>query len=125
MPTMILKPTPKSEKYVLWSSVVDAPVGYGTREALQSGPMGYDYTDDRFERAEQTGTSLRDGAYGWNSKYRSVIVSELGTKRKFYLLDLDNLEPFMDALFMDGNAGKEHEQKVLDEFCTMLDLDDD
>lgn len=120
MPTMILKPTPESEKYVLWSTVVDSPVGYDSRENLQNGPYRQDFPDERFDRVDRTGTSLFDGAYGWESKYRSLTVRELGHNRGFYRLHLDNLEPFIAALWEIDGRDRDAQQQVLDKFCTMI-----
>lgn len=53
MPTYIIKPERETDLYVWWSTIVDAPVGWGDRaDALAHGTA-----EDRLERADRTGTS--------------------------------------------------------------------
>lgn len=119
MPSIILKATPESKNYVVWSSIVDAPLGYGTQEELQSGGFRREYTDERFERADRTGSSLMDGGYGWDSEYRNLIVSELGHNTHFYLLNLDNLDSFAAAIY-EAHNDREAQQRALDKFCEVI-----
>ena len=57
MPTFIVKPKRDEDFYVLWSTVVDAPTGYGMRAEL-IGPFGG--PAERFDRADEYGTSMQD-----------------------------------------------------------------
>ena len=61
MPTFIIKPTPDSEVYVEWSTIVDAPISMGTRQGYL-GTKRHDgsyYTNELFDQADVTGTSLK------------------------------------------------------------------
>lgn len=75
MPSFIVKPVASDDFYVVWSTVVDAPTGCGSRKELarQLGPtVG---SSERFERADEFGTSMQDPQiprnrqwFGWHDK---------------------------------------------------------
>ncbi len=83
MPSFIVKPLREENYYVIWSTVVDAPTYWGTREELQATPW-LEATNERFDRADARGTSMIDGSlYGWDEEW--FILSECF----FELPDLD------------------------------------
>lgn len=107
---------PKSDLYVEWSSVVDAPHRWGT-----SAYIGLD--TGRKLRTDKNGTSFHDGAIGgWDDK--GIIVHNMGTKHGFYYLKREKLEEFLTQLSSGDYTDPEHQQKVLDE-CTSGIKDDD
>lgn len=74
MPSFIIKPDAEEDFYVNWSTVVDAPLQWGTREELM-----YDLGNEnggipeRFDCADRYGTSMCDPNlprddqwFGWN-----------------------------------------------------------
>lgn len=82
MPTIIIKPHPRRDQYVLWSTVTDTPVAHGTRaeiltylpipaesrgylEARRAGTTLYQ-TAARIARADLYGTSALWGFGGWD-----------------------------------------------------------
>ncbi len=114
MPSFILKPEPDDEKYVVWSSIVDAPTAYGTPEELNRIYF-HEMTQERFDRADATGTSLKTGEFGWDLPEDVLIVGEVGSMG-FFMLQRKNLKAFIQAL--DSNTeGTEGENKVLLEHC--------
>lgn len=75
MPETLIKPVPGEDFYVLYSSVVDTPTGFGTRAQLSAGR--HPVEDERFERADRTGTSALWGdppAHGWHEQ--TIVVRE-------------------------------------------------
>lgn len=68
----IIKPTQYDDFYVVYSSVADAPIRWGTRADLEAA---YAYgRPDKFDRADETGTSSLRGWYGWTEQ--TLIVRE-------------------------------------------------
>jgi hypothetical protein len=67
MPKFILKVEPgPRDRYMLWSTVSDAPYSIGTREEVTADLDSADERHpDRFARADATGTSAYDGDYGF------------------------------------------------------------
>jgi hypothetical protein len=115
MGTIVVKPDRDKDLYVGWSSIVDAPVWWGSRaEVLQyladdgRGWSG-DAPDIRLARADETGTSAydkRDG--GWDDEAFVYEQRGLLPRRRLaeacHLLGANNepgvwdlLEPFEDA----------------------------
>ena len=54
MPTYIIKPSRDEDFYVWWSTVVDAPIGWGPRDYV---PLDNEGSPERFARADERGTS--------------------------------------------------------------------
>lgn len=85
MPHFILKPEPDSDQYVLWSTITEVPYYVGSRAMCKTklllwgdGPDAA--ADERFDRADKTGTSSVDGLDGWDEGQTtgSVIVEQKG-----------------------------------------------
>lgn len=78
MADTIIKPKANEDFYVVYSSIIDSPKYYGSRENL----MGIypDATDDRFQRADKYGSSaLWCSPHGWEDTHimvREDIVDE-------------------------------------------------
>ena len=67
MPTFIVKPNRYEDFYVFWSTVVDAPTGFGTRAELVAACPPDRSVTERLDRADERGTSMIDGTwYGWD-----------------------------------------------------------
>lgn len=61
MPSFIVKPRAGEDFYVVWSTVVDAPTMFGTRDELISDyPSRSEFASERFDRADEYGTSMCD-----------------------------------------------------------------
>lgn len=108
MPSFILKTAPDENLYVEWSTIVDAPISWGSREQMKSWGVG----EDRLARADQYGTSMCDPAlpfdqqwFGWSDD--GMIYDQQGWLPRHRLGDLvvrlsheedvsDLLEPFED-----------------------------
>ena len=70
MPRLIIKPAPSDDYYVMWSTIVDAPVFGGTKDAFISTTL---YDAESFDRADRNGTSAawpalpdNEQPYGWS-----------------------------------------------------------
>ena len=86
MPHFILKPKPEGDEYVLWSTISECPYFVGTREECKDRLRRWNEghgadKDERFDRADRTGTSSVDGLDGWDEGKTtgSVIVEQRGT----------------------------------------------
>jgi hypothetical protein len=75
MPSYIVKVSPDEDLYVKWSTIVDEPTAWGTREEMFEFLMDQDEKkpeyagpeiEDRFARADQRGTSSFSGEFGWD-----------------------------------------------------------
>jgi hypothetical protein len=79
VPSYIVKPKPDEDFYIYWSTVVDSPTRWGTRKELKHDLAGDSLiagNDQRFERADETGTSSIDGFEGWDDT--EFVVREIG-----------------------------------------------
>lgn len=114
MPSYIVKASPDEDFYVMWSEIVEAPTAAGTRAELEA--IGYftpaDVAPERFDRADQHGTSAAAPAggkiyrfYEWTDK--GMIYQQQGWLPRERLKELcdrlaadqsvdDLLEPFED-----------------------------
>ncbi|NEA21598.1 hypothetical protein [Actinomadura bangladeshensis] len=93
MPLYILKPEPDRDLYIEWSTIVDAPVGHGTRAEWVADGIA----PARLDRADRTGTSayrpLDVGA--WDDA-ELMVAEPLGRRR---LLPRDHLIDYTLALY--------------------------
>ncbi|SLG33548.1 Uncharacterised protein [Mycobacteroides abscessus subsp. abscessus] len=72
----IIKPTRDEDFYVVYSSVVDAPIRCGSRAELEST---YEHAAaDRFARADETGTSSKLGWYGFDNRPSRIVAADYG-----------------------------------------------
>ena len=85
MPTFIVKPKRDEDFYVEWSTVVDCPTGYGSLKDLVTGYSQDSGRVERFERADEFGTSMCDPAipresqwFGWDDE--EFIVRNIGSR---------------------------------------------
>lgn len=89
MPKYILKVNPDEDLYVCWSTVVDAPTFWGTKQDFYNHDyLIGDVTDDRFERADKRGTSAFDGDGEWGDK---LMYMQYG------MLDRKDLKAFLES----------------------------
>ena len=113
MPNYILKAEPDVDWYCRWSTIVDAPTDWGTREELtRSSSDPQEVTPERFERADRNGTSARwpgsadaDQPFGWRDS--SFILSEAGPAHReggWWALPRENLRKFCEALDADQDT---------------------
>jgi hypothetical protein len=107
MPSYIVKAAPDEDLYVEWSTVVDAPIRWGTSDALV-------LRRDRKSRADATGTSSFDGFYNWEQE--SFLVANLGDGH-FYRLPRHNLRVFLETLSAAPEE-QETQQAALDQHAT-------
>lgn len=111
-----IKPEKDLDFYVEWSSVVDSPTSWG--------PANTQFiSKDRKHRCDTTGTSLKDGEYGWNDDERTIIVHELGTAGDFWLLPLDKMVEFFSILG-DNPADPLLQDMALNACATTINTDD-
>jgi len=75
VPSFIVKPIADEDFYVVWSTVVDAPTGCGSREELARDLGPAKGAPERFDRADKFGTSMKDPEiardcqwFGWHDK---------------------------------------------------------
>lgn len=118
MPSYIIKLNKEEDLYVYWSEIVDAPHYWGTRAELSEYMIRIGHADDlenRFDRAEENGTSAFAYAenYGWDDKgvliydqkgflYRNELKEFLGSldeemsQKGRHVFDVSLLHPFED-----------------------------
>jgi hypothetical protein len=93
MPRYLIKPDPGRDLYVEWSTIVDAPIGHGTRAEW----LGEGADPTRLDRADRTGTSayrpLDIGA--WDDE-ELMVAEPLGCQR---ILPRDHLIAYAQALY--------------------------
>jgi len=98
MPHFILKPEPDKDVYVWWSTICESPMAVGTRAELSDRMIrcGEKAGPERFDRADQRGTSSVDGLDGWDDGKTtgSVIVEQRGLVQ---LKDLPEVFRCMEA----------------------------
>jgi hypothetical protein len=68
----IVKPNRDENFYILWSSIVEAPLAWGTKEDFQTNPPwpedNTDFSDERFDRVDRTSTSARYYVTSWDEE---------------------------------------------------------
>lgn len=80
MGTTFIKPKANEDFYVMYSSIVDSPIAFGSRADFEKDEYWDDFvgevSDERFERADAYGTSAKWGepAYGWHEA--DIMVCE-------------------------------------------------
>lgn len=122
----IIKCDRDTDRYVYWSSVVEAPCFHGTREELTRYLERFEHhcgglaeIAKRFERADATGTSSIPRYHDWSDD--TLIVEQRGLLRRERLWEfceaydsedparrdewLDLLEPFEDCFEHDSPTG--------------------
>lgn len=92
MPSYIVKPERDVDFYINWSTIVDAPLSWGTRAEVEASRV--ESPADRFERADATGTSSFDGFFGWDETEFDVE----NTGPKGVIVDRSNLRAFCLSL---------------------------
>lgn len=115
----IMKADKDHDLYVEWSTVVDAPVGWGPAASFSSLDVG------RKARCDETGTSMHDPQWGgWEDD--GMIVHNLGNRHGFYWLERDKLYAFMSALGGYAEAeDPDHQQAALDAHTKDITEDED
>lgn len=86
-----IKPVSHENFYILWSSVLDGPVAWGTRERLwklrkkEVGKANREYAHLQFDnaiyRANQTSCSDRIDSYSWDEDYAFGYMDAYTIKR--------------------------------------------
>lgn len=124
MPSYIVKATPTEDFYVMWSTVVDAPTGWGDRAFIESHYPGEQSTPDRFARADANGTSANwpdwpadDQPYSWTDS-DGFGLGEVGPYREdgHYSLPRANLRAFCDRLESDPRGEETADLLVFESF---------
>lgn len=102
----IVKVAPDVDRYVVWSSIVDAPVSYScTREqalawAVEDWRERPDQAEAHVARADKYGSSDRAVGFGrWDDEHLTVM--EGSPDDGWYHLRRDRLGAYMDALDRD------------------------
>lgn len=110
MPSYIVKASPDEDFYVMWSTIVDAPIAWGSREDLtREARDPRDVAAERFDRADHNGTSAawpdwpaEDQPYVWGDS-EGFMLGEVGPECEdgTYILPRANLRVFCERLETD------------------------
>lgn len=76
---ILIKPSRDRDEYVYWSTIVEAPIGYGNRADILkvlAGDRPSDDPEQRLERTDKFGSSAKDGFYRWDDA--SFIYEQRG-----------------------------------------------
>lgn len=96
MGKVLVKPERDSDFYVMWSSIVDAPVAFGTKVSLQKADPTW--TDDYFERADRLSCSSRIFPKTWDEDF-AMNFQGVGTVRRSQMVQLcERLDKIWDDL---------------------------
>lgn len=103
MPKFLLKVSPDRDAYIEWSTIVDAPVQFGTREECVE-----EFGEERVARTDRNGTSalyfhwleLEDQEGGWRDEHLTVMNGAEVTG----LLPRSRLSDLYDLLDNDPEA---------------------
>lgn len=112
----IVKAAHDRDLYLIWSSIVDAPVWVGNRAELleylwheyrmahpDSTPNPGKAPEDRVARADRTGSSMISPAvYGWDDE--ALMVGEGSPSDGWYHIRRDRLVAYAEALLADDEA---------------------
>lgn len=112
MGSFIVKVAPGEDRYCVWSTVVDLPTAWGTRAELLELLVAQDERkeefalpaiEERFARADITGTSSRHGEGAWTSS--GFIVDNVGAEYGMWL-NRTALGAFLDSY--EHRDGEDH-----------------
>lgn len=105
----IVKVAPDVDRYVVWSSVVDAPVSYSCTRvqavawAVEEWHERPDQAEAHVVRADKYGSSDRAVGFGrWDDEHLTVM--EGSPSDGWYHLPRERLAAYMDALDVDDEA---------------------
>lgn len=119
MPQYIVKPDRDVDFYVYWDTVTDAPWFWGTRAELeQETEERYAMKPERFERADEDGTSSIDGFFGWDDD--EFMVHNMG--KEPFGVERKNLAAWLASIKGDGGPGTTWDESLT---TPMPDWDDD
>ena len=98
MPTFIVKADPDDDFYVHWSTVVDAPTKWGPRDSSEPA--------ERWERADQNGTSAAwpelpddEQPFGWNDdEFMVMEIEPYAPGGHYWTLPRKNLRAFCERI---------------------------
>lgn len=121
MPSYLLKIKPESQHYVLYSTIVDSVTAYGTKEDFQRD-YPEDYPDERFERADSTGTSCKLGWYGYDDE--EITLTNLHNVPGWFTIMRKDLEDFSLEFFEASYATAEKCREVVEKYCAPLEFED-
>ncbi|UDL16754.1 hypothetical protein SEA_ATUIN_61 [Arthrobacter phage Atuin] len=119
MGNFIIKADPEEDFYILWSTYTDSPIGYGTRQEFEDWEPET-YTDQRFERADRTGTSYLLGCGSWEDDIRLVTG---GTKPDHWYIPREHIRQVCVGL-VDNDDNREAQQEIIDQYCTAINYDE-
>ncbi|WP_105567145.1 hypothetical protein [Microbacterium halophytorum] len=108
MPRFIIKPKPDEEFYVTYSTIVDAPVVWGTREEIwREDP---DASRHRLDRADDAGTSAVWGCppyLGWGTGEITVVegfdLADIPGDAAYALVARGDLRALCESYGEDGH----------------------
>lgn len=76
---ILIKPVPDRDEYVYWSTIVEAPIAFGSRAEVLADfteewirdhgdipPQGWGAPEARLARADKYGSSAMDGFFRWD-----------------------------------------------------------
>lgn len=116
MPSYIVKPERDKDFYVLWSTVTDSPHAWGTRQELSEDGDGFlghrTYAAERFERADEFGTSdLSIRQFGWEDAILVVM-----NMPKNGILKRSDLRKYLDSLVVANGAALSADDSLITPF---------
>jgi len=105
MTSMIFKvdPEPGTDRYMIWSTVIDGPTRFGTRDdmiAWLQQPIGDDSPAQArrvMRRVDDTGTSDRAGRGGWDD-VDPIPVGDMSPGDGWYQIGRRDLPALADAI---------------------------
>ena len=98
----VIKPDPALDFYILWSTIVDAPVLWGSRTKMLAVDKYYNIHNERLDRTDERGTSsLGDPPwYGWD--HEKFVFEGYGLIKRSDLVELckrmEEHRPFDDLI---------------------------
>jgi hypothetical protein len=125
VPHFIVKVAPDEDRYVEWSTIVDAPLGWGTRAEMVNDLVRMSEKKEEFARVEAEKRLLRADVHGSSSFISDggwddagFVVEQRGWLPRARLgafldsfdeahetFDYDLLDPFEDDENVDDNGG--------------------
>jgi hypothetical protein len=93
----LIKPEREKDFYIVWSSVVDAPVAFASKASIQEADPTW--TDDYFERADRLSSSSRIFPETWDEDF-TMNFQNSGTIRRSQMVELcKRLNEIWDDLY--------------------------
>lgn len=120
MGNYLIKPDPDEDFYVEWTTYTDSPIAYGPRKEFQDYEPAV-YTDKRFERTDENGSSYFLGCGRWDDEDLQLV--EAGNTTQWWNVPRKHLKELSIGLVQNYDD-RDKQQEFIEKYCTEIVWED-